>query len=167
MDRLLRLVTVAAAATLLVAGVAQAARPPQGTPAGQAWLDPSDGNPIALAAGGGARVVSLLTLPNDTRFVVNATLTVYNTDFDNEALVGCSLRHGVDNGGTALDFAEAHLPAANVNGLGMARIALTGAVDRVGAVAGVNVHVSCGSQLGAIAQFGNLTAISVSSLTTQ
>jgi hypothetical protein len=162
MNRFARIIVLAVAATALLTGIAQAARP--GTPAGLGYADPSDLNPIAV--GTSPALISILTLP-DGKFVINATVAVYNNDFANEPLVNCQLRHGVTFGGTILDIAEVKLAPSNPAGLTSAKLPLTGVIDRAGAAAGVNVHVTCSSNLPTIANYAQLNAVSVSSLTLQ
>jgi hypothetical protein len=168
MLRMVRILALAIAATLLVAGAALAARPGTGGSVGQAWADISDLNPIALPTGGSPQLIATVTLPVDGKFVIDAAVEIYNTDFGSTAIVMCQLRHGVTFGGTVLDIAEIKLPASDVNGHPSAKVPLTGVVERVGAPAGVNVHVICYAASGAaIANYGNLHVVSVSSLTIQ
>ena len=175
MHRIPRILVLAIAATLLVSSVAQAGKPtppPPTTGAGEAWSTSSGSNPIPLLGpdGNGGEVpavVATLTLPSDGKFVLNATVEVYNTDTAAEPIVSCHLRHGVLIGGTIVDQAETRLPTSNPNGIAETKLALTGAIVRTGASSDIKVFVVCSSNLPAGAQFGQLNATSVSSLTIQ
>ncbi|HEX8026574.1 MAG TPA: hypothetical protein VF484_10230 [Candidatus Limnocylindrales bacterium] len=169
MSRIPRSLVLAVVATVLVSGVAVAGKPVSGgTPAGQAWATTSGNNPIPLPGSDTPEVVTNISLPSDGKFVINATVLVYNSSTTDEPLVDCTLRHGIaPGGGTVLDIAEVRLPTANVNGLGETKLALTGAVERVAQSSSVTVFVTCSSNLAAGAQFGQMNVVSVSTLTVQ
>ena len=168
MDRILRTFIAAAAVVLLVAGGVQAARPVQGLAAGQAWSDAGNGTSITIPADATPALISALSLPSDGSFVITATVQVTNTDQVNDALVICDLRYGVTFGGSPIDHAVAKLGPFTASGAGSAKIALHAAITRTAAPAGVNPHVACYAAGGAVAaEWGNLTAVSVSSITAQ
>jgi hypothetical protein len=163
MDRSLRTLAVAIAMTLLVAGVAQAAKPVTGTPAGQAWADTTGNNPIEIPGGFAQAVITSVTLPPDGRFVVNATVELFNNDQEADRSVVCTLTHG--QSGTLLDIAHVNLLPTTPTISSSVKVPLTGVVERVAASPSTDIRVTCSSALGAGAQFGQLNVVSVSSLT--
>ena len=166
MHRSLRILAGSVVVLLLAAGAVNAGKPIAGTPAGLGYSTRII-DPVTLAAGGGTALITELNLPVDGSFVVNATVEVTNTS-SSPIYVTCSLRHGLLGGGSALDIAETQsAPGDPTVGYGATKLALTGAVTRAAAPAGVTVHVECSSLQGAVANYSSLDAISVSSISFQ
>jgi hypothetical protein len=167
-DRILRTFMAAAAVVLLVAGAVQAARPVQGLPPGQAWADAGDGTSITIPTDGSPALISSVTLPADGSFVITATVQVTNLDQASDALVICELRHGVGFGGSVIDHGVVKLGPFIASGAGSAKVSLHAALTRTTAPTGVRPYVACFAAGGSVfAEWSNLTAVSVSSITAQ
>jgi len=167
-DRRLTILVAAGLATLLVAGAAQAAKPMPTTPAGQAYFADTGLNTVIPipSVGTPSLLLNELVLPSDGRFVISATLQVYNSSTTVDAEVGCFLFYGTGNTtGTRLDSADVLLQPGTISaGAGAAKLALSGIVERTSAPAGLTVRVICAVTGTATAEYGHLSAISVSSI---
>lgn len=168
-NRLLRIIATAAVTALLVAGVAQAAKPVPGMPAGVGFADSTGNNfiiDLPLVGQGPAAVVNKLVLPNGN-YLINGSLQVFNLSPDTETEVNCHLYGGGAAPGSTTSFLDISQVRLSVStSLGSAdKIPFTASLARVDGAAELSVRLECSSLYGARAQFGRLNAVSVSSLT--
>jgi hypothetical protein len=169
MHRRVGIVTTAVVGALLIAGVAQAARPVPGTAAGQAFVAYTDPNNVQTIAqvGTPTQVLEQLALPSDGKFMVTATLLVGNRSTANEAFVNCNLSYGSPQSTTWLDWAVVLLPVSDLTGSGENKLTLTGYVTRTAAPATDVLEVICFANGDAFAQYVHINAVSVSAITVQ
>jgi hypothetical protein len=170
MNRRVGIVATAVVGALLIAGVAQAARPVSGTPAGQAFVAFTDPNNVQTIPQTGTPTQELeeLALPSDGKFLVTATLLVGNRSTANEAFVNCNLFYGPAlTVGTWLDWAVTLLPVSDGTGSGENKLTLTGYVIRTAAPATDVLRVICFANGDSFAQYVHISAVSVSAITGQ